>query len=377
MSIIDQENIWRCCCCRCLFIWNFFYTSAPLELLVNTTLWHASVNASTWQSVLLYPEVPPHIASYLPETLLAKGRSGNTTAPTETLQKSQAQASPNSICPRPLKHRRITPTALPVGSSPSPPKNLRITPTAITVSTPPQTDNQHQITPNTLSDSSPSTSGNCQETPASTAPSSPQNSLLNDPCSTPAPSSDHNSHLVVSPPLEASTASAKKRRRIIPTPIPADPASSSLQVTSREVSVETLLVPEQCEKVSAMSLSTGLQKPCPVATASTSAKTPSQEQHCNTAVSANQPLTALKSSLPTKEDHKGPVLPARKQRRITPTAIPSAAPSNTQNSYEVTLASHFEASSSSGVELPASSGSNRRESGLEFVMEPNAMAAAK
>jgi hypothetical protein len=328
---------------------------------------------------LLYPEVPPHIASYLPETLLAKGKSVSTTASTETLRKSQAQASPNSICPRPLKHRRITPTALPVGSSPSPPKNLRITPTAITVSTPPQTDNQHQTTPNTLSDSSPSTSGNCQETPASTAPSSPQNSLLNDPCSTSAPSSDHNSHLVVSPPPEASAASAKKRRRIIPTPIPADPASSSLQAISCEVSVETLLVPVQCEKVSAMSLSIGLHKPCPLATASSSAEIPSQKQHCNTvgAVSANQPLTALKSSLPTKEDHKGPVLPARKQRRITPTAIPSAAPSNAQNSYEVTLASHFEASSSSGVELSASSGSNRRESGLEFVMESNAMATAK
>ena len=336
------------------------------------------MNALTWQSVSLYPEVPPHIASYLPETLLAKGRSGSTTAPTETLQKSQAQASPNSICPRPLKHRRITPTALPVGSSPSPPKNLCTTPTAITVSTPPQTDNQHQITPNTLSDSSPSTSGNCQETPASTAPSSPQNSLLNDPCSTSAPSSDHNSPLVVSP-LEASAASAKKRRRIIPTPIPADPASSSLQATSREVSVEALLVPGQCEKVSAMSLSTGLHKPCPLATASTSAEIPSQKQHCNTvgAVSANQPLTALKSSLPIKEDHKGAVLPARKQRRITPTAIPSAAPSNTQNAYEVTLASHFEASSSSGVELSATLGSNRWESGLEFVMEPNAMATAE
>lgn len=322
--------------------------------------------------------VPPHIASYLPETLLAKGRSGSTTALTETLQKSQAQASPHSICPRPLKQRRITPTALPVGSSPSPPKNLCITPTAITVSTPPQTDNQHQTTPNTLGDSSPSTSGNCQETPASTAPSSPQNSLLNDPSSTSAASSDHNSHLVL-PPLQACTPNAKNRRRIIPTLIPADPASGSPQATSHEVPVETPSVPEQCKKVNAMSSSMGLQKPCPLASVPTSAEIPSQKQHCNTvaAVSANHPLTALKSPFPTKEDHEGPALPARKQRRITPTAITSAAPSNTQNSYEVTLAGHFEASSSSGVEISAPSGSNRLESGLEFVMELNAMATAK
>lgn len=70
-------------------------------------------------------ETPANIAKYLPETLLAKPQQSFTAAsPMISLvsepfaQTDQEQCSP-VVCPRPLKHRRITPTAVPVSPLPS------------------------------------------------------------------------------------------------------------------------------------------------------------------------------------------------------------------------------------------------------------------
>ncbi|CAK9257791.1 unnamed protein product [Sphagnum jensenii] len=67
-------------------------------------------------------EMPPHIASYLPEVLLAKAK----TTAAEIIGKAEhvpATSPPKdssvAVCPRPLKHRRITPSAVIINSPPS------------------------------------------------------------------------------------------------------------------------------------------------------------------------------------------------------------------------------------------------------------------
>lgn len=71
-------------------------------------------------------ESPSNIAKCLPETLSAKAQQSSTAVSTKMSLGSeplsltdQEQSSSFDVYPRPLKHRRIIPTALPVSSSPS------------------------------------------------------------------------------------------------------------------------------------------------------------------------------------------------------------------------------------------------------------------
>ncbi|KAG0596949.1 hypothetical protein M758_UG298400 [Ceratodon purpureus] len=105
-------------------------------------------------SICLFAEVPDNVARYVPETLSTKSLQ-SLTAVSKIMSldsepvgiTDQEQSSPIVVCPRPLKHRRITPTALPA-SHPSvqkqlisysgfsvpcatPRKPTRITPTAL------------------------------------------------------------------------------------------------------------------------------------------------------------------------------------------------------------------------------------------------------
>ncbi|KAG0596954.1 hypothetical protein M758_UG298400 [Ceratodon purpureus] len=105
-------------------------------------------------TILSSSEVPDNVARYVPETLSTKSLQ-SLTAVSKIMSldsepvgiTDQEQSSPIVVCPRPLKHRRITPTALPA-SHPSvqkqlisysgfsvpcatPRKPTRITPTAL------------------------------------------------------------------------------------------------------------------------------------------------------------------------------------------------------------------------------------------------------
>jgi len=170
-------------------------------------------------------EVPANIAKYLPETLLAKSLQSSIVMATKVSIISEPvldheQSSP--ICPRPLKHRRITPTALPA----SPPQSVQkplIVPTALSV---PATNSQRprRITPIALAEDSPSISGDSinpgiadallasQTTSSSVQAGAPSES----PCS-----SQEVNH-VTSSVLEVSSSGPNKRLRITPIPIPAD-----------------------------------------------------------------------------------------------------------------------------------------------------------
>jgi hypothetical protein len=67
-------------------------------------------------------EIPPHIASYLPEALLAKAKmtASEIAVTSEDVQLNLPDKDTSVIlCPRPLKHHRITPSAVTVDSPPS------------------------------------------------------------------------------------------------------------------------------------------------------------------------------------------------------------------------------------------------------------------
>jgi len=98
-----------------------------LELFTSDIGWQLGV-CKCWAGFLsachvyLSSEMPPHIASYLPEVLLAKAK----TTAAEIIGKAEpvpATSPPKdssvAVCPRPLKHRRITPSAVIINSPPS------------------------------------------------------------------------------------------------------------------------------------------------------------------------------------------------------------------------------------------------------------------
>ncbi len=98
-----------------------------LELFTSDIGWQLGV-CKCWAGFLsachvyLSSEMPPHIASYLPEVLLAKAK----TTAAEIMGKAEhvpATSPPKdssvAVCPRPLKHRRITPSAVIINSPPS------------------------------------------------------------------------------------------------------------------------------------------------------------------------------------------------------------------------------------------------------------------
>jgi len=67
-------------------------------------------------------EIPPHIASYLPEALLAKAKmtASEIAVTSEDVQLNLPDKDTSvTLCPRPLKHHRITPSAVTVDSPPS------------------------------------------------------------------------------------------------------------------------------------------------------------------------------------------------------------------------------------------------------------------
>jgi hypothetical protein len=89
--------------------------------------------------ICVFLESPANIAKCLPETLSAKAQQSSTAVSTKMSLGSeplsltdQEQSSSFDVYPRPLKHRRIIPTALPVSSSPSV-REERIVPIAICV----------------------------------------------------------------------------------------------------------------------------------------------------------------------------------------------------------------------------------------------------
>lgn len=176
-------------------------------------------------------EVPANIAKYLPETLLAKSQQSSIDISTKMAIVSepvalmdQEQSSP--ICPRPLKHRRITPTALPA----SPPQSVLkplILQTAVSV---PVANPQkpRRITPIALAEDSPSISGNCVNPGIADTPSSSKTILSTVQAAAPSgsPCSSQEINHVTSSVLEVSSSGPNKRLRITPIPIPADTPSS-------------------------------------------------------------------------------------------------------------------------------------------------------
>lgn len=158
-------------------------------------------------------DVPANIAKFLPENLLGKPQESlpNSTELSQVSEPvglmNEEQSSPIVICPRPLKHRRITPTALPATCSPIVQKQIADQ-TSITVS-----DKKLQrITPIALTEDGPSSSGNCLDTETVHTPSSTQNSLSAVQAADAAETPDSST-------CEASSPGAKKRLRINPIPI--------------------------------------------------------------------------------------------------------------------------------------------------------------
>lgn len=91
---------------------------------LSAMLTHYSFHDVSDTLMCVSAEVPADIAKYLPESLLAKPEQSlvdisTTVSLIPEPSKDNEQSSP--ICPRPLKHRRITPTALPA----SPPQSLQ------------------------------------------------------------------------------------------------------------------------------------------------------------------------------------------------------------------------------------------------------------
>ncbi len=98
-----------------------------LELFTSDIGWQLGV-CRCWAGFLsachvyLSSEIPPHIASYLPEVLLAKAKTtaAEITGKAEHVPvTSPPKDSSVTVCPRPLKHRRITPSAVIISSPPS------------------------------------------------------------------------------------------------------------------------------------------------------------------------------------------------------------------------------------------------------------------
>lgn len=172
-------------------------------------------------------EVPANIAKYLPEALLVESQQSSIDISTKVSLVSEPvglmdheQSSP--ICPRPLKHRRITPTALPASPLQSVQKQL-IVPTAVCV---PAANPQkpRRITPIVLAEDSPSISGNCGNPGIAGAPSSTQKTSSTVQAAAPSgsPCNFQEINHATSSVLEVSSSGPNKRLRITPIPIPAD-----------------------------------------------------------------------------------------------------------------------------------------------------------
>lgn len=112
----------------------------------------------------VFAEVPANVAKYLPETVLAQSQQASIDISTkmslvpESVEVMDHEHS-SPPCPRPLKHRRITPTALSASPLQSVQKQV-IVPTAVSVPAATQPQKPRRITPVALAEDCPSVCGN-------------------------------------------------------------------------------------------------------------------------------------------------------------------------------------------------------------------------
>ena len=182
--------------------------------------------------ICCFADAPANIVQYLPETFLAKSQQSSTAVLTKVSLVAEPpglpgrkRSSPNVVCPRPLKHRRITPTALP--SSPSSVQKHRIVPAAICV---PAANFQKppRITPIPLTEDNPLSSGICLDTfSGSGVADTPSSMQATDQAEYPCSSLKTNS--ITSQNLEVFSSGPAKRLYNTRAPLPVDTPLSSFK----------------------------------------------------------------------------------------------------------------------------------------------------
>lgn len=177
----------------------------------------------------VFAEVPANVAKYLPETIIAQSQQSSIDIATKMSLASEPVAvldhENSSPFPRPLKHRRITPTAL----SASPLQQV-IVPTAVCVPAATQPQKPRRITPISLAEDCPSVSGNDVKSIAE-APSSVQAA---------SPGTPQEISHTTSSVLEVTSSGPNKRLRITPIAVPGDaPLGPSL--------IEKISRPSDCD----------------------------------------------------------------------------------------------------------------------------------